>query len=721
MAQESIYSLYFSPGNRFGNWTILKEIESSETRKVFLVCQDRMEQGGCAVLKIFTKGHISLPLFENFLKKEYEILSCLSDHINIARLLPQEKYSTCFEETELYYLLMEYCPGGNLEEFFLENPQERQEKAADIFLCLDQIAQGLEYAHSREIIHGNLLEKNMLLMRPSALKISDFGLSAMTKGRLWAKERPIQYSAPELFQNGTLTAKSDIWSLGITLYRLLFGAFPFQAEQEKEYLSQCEKGTIEWPSSVSSQSLEGILIYFLRQMLSFEPKKRPTAKELSQSIKRCQHLVSPIARGDFAKRFLLQVEKKDQRLQTKLSEKLVLPTMNIEIPKGENAVKKSTKSKIFKIAAICLTFMLLSSTFYFFPIKEFFPGLMQILEKIGESQKSIEKASLNIFPEIAEICLRFQVVLESKAGEKFSWKNIEENKGKIELYYQHEKSPAKTIEASEEKLLEGNFSWEIPLEIENGMISFWASIKQEEFPPVISSEITILLKSQEDRQSYAKAIQEEELYAHDLAEYEKITQAFAKYLQDFPHGLFSKQAQETLSLYHDKAATYSYQELMDSIRKSPEDLKEILGNCLVFSRKYPNFSRIGKIQSIAEYCENMLKENTYEITLTKASIPNKFLNADCYVKVYAKQKLVWQSSVKKDNNDPQWNEKFTLKWKAGDEIQVELWDKNIEMIKDKLYFSITAKNMLAIYCFEKRMEKAKHWMEFTCSLPERPY
>lgn len=439
MTEESISNLYFSPGDRFENWIILREIESTNSRKVFLVSQDVVESRGCAILKIFPRRQISLPLFENFLKKEYEILSRLSDHINIARLLPQQSYSTCLKEKEIFYLIMEYCPGGNLEEFFRSHFQDQKGKS-DIFLCFEQIVQGLEYAHERGIIHGNLMEKNILLMRPCTLKISDFGLSEIIREEKEDEIQPIplQYKAPEFFHSHLVTPKSDVWSLGIMLYRFVFGKLPFEAQKEKDYLKECEKGTIDWPSSLSPQSLEGILVYFMKQMLCIEPKKRPTAKELSQSIKRCQYLVSPEERQAFARKAMAQIEKHDYRPQGQPLEKIVLPASGSQTNKEKHTLESTKKKKNSRLYAILSLFIAIiafvSLSIYSPTVKEYFLSVWEKIQIKKQEEKQLSKSILNFFPEIPEIRLRFQIVLESSQSTRFSWKDWESRKGKLELY-----------------------------------------------------------------------------------------------------------------------------------------------------------------------------------------------------------------------------------------------------------------------------------------------
>ena len=101
---------------------VLDELGSGNIGKVFLAIKGcPPENGSYAALKVWV-DIISPVSFQNYLKQEYKILLALSDHVNIVKLLPQDRYSVLKGSKEIYYLVLEYCPGGNLEQFRRQYP-----------------------------------------------------------------------------------------------------------------------------------------------------------------------------------------------------------------------------------------------------------------------------------------------------------------------------------------------------------------------------------------------------------------------------------------------------------------------------------------------------------------------------------------------------------------------------------------------------------------------
>lgn len=133
------------------------------------------------------------------------------------------------------YLILEYCPGGNLAEFI------RRKGSLTEFMVqhfAQQLVQGLEVLHSENIVHSDLKPANILLSIPPVgscrnvkLKIADFGFSQRlqnnekyTKG---IKGSPL-YMAPEVLRLQPYSSQADLYSLGVILYECLFGSAPYK-------------------------------------------------------------------------------------------------------------------------------------------------------------------------------------------------------------------------------------------------------------------------------------------------------------------------------------------------------------------------------------------------------------------------------------------------------------------------------------------------------------
>jgi serine/threonine protein kinase len=126
------------------------------------------------------------------------------------------------------YIVMEYCSDGTLLKKIEEHISEKN--AQKIF---SQIVAGLENIHALDIIHSDLKPENILFRNKSieSLTMIDFGLSQKCKCGIVDDKRiggTANYIAPEIYNKEGLTKKSDIWSMGVILYEMLFHITPFE-------------------------------------------------------------------------------------------------------------------------------------------------------------------------------------------------------------------------------------------------------------------------------------------------------------------------------------------------------------------------------------------------------------------------------------------------------------------------------------------------------------
>ena len=134
------------------------------------------------------------------------------------------------------FIAMEYVDGENLRIKLQKGPLEVEE-VLDIAI---QVAQGLDEAHKKNIIHRDIKSANIMVTEKGQAKVMDFGLAKVKGGTLLTREGTtlgtVAYMSPEQARGEKVDHRSDIWSLGVVLYEMLSGKLPFKGDREASIL-----------------------------------------------------------------------------------------------------------------------------------------------------------------------------------------------------------------------------------------------------------------------------------------------------------------------------------------------------------------------------------------------------------------------------------------------------------------------------------------------------
>ncbi|CAD8125723.1 unnamed protein product [Paramecium sonneborni] len=195
------------------------------------------------------------------------------DHPNIVKLYE------IFSDTYSYYLVSEYCEGGELFEKIKLVSILTEKQIANF---MKQILSAVSYCHQKGIVHRDLKPENILFDQKhdqASIKIIDFGASAKLQNfeKLQKRIGTPFYVAPEVL-DANYDEKCDIWSLGVILYILLSGYPPFMGLNEQEVLVKVKKGEYVFdPNDWGKVSNTGKDL--IRRMLMYNPVIRISAAE----------------------------------------------------------------------------------------------------------------------------------------------------------------------------------------------------------------------------------------------------------------------------------------------------------------------------------------------------------------------------------------------------------------------------------------------------------
>ena len=133
------------------------------------------------------------------------------------------------EEDGIYYIVMEQVEGITLKKYIERKARLSVKEAVSIAI---QVSMGLEAAHNNHIIHRDIKPQNILISKEGKVKVTDFGIAkAATSNTITSNVMgSVHYTSPEQARGGYSDEKSDIYSLGITLFEMLTGRVPFNGE-----------------------------------------------------------------------------------------------------------------------------------------------------------------------------------------------------------------------------------------------------------------------------------------------------------------------------------------------------------------------------------------------------------------------------------------------------------------------------------------------------------
>lgn len=277
--------------SKYKKYEVIKQIGRGTFGNVYLCNSD----GKKVVLKeiqikdsaIFNGGKC----WKTEVEKEY----CIQNKFESENIV---KVYESFDKSDRLFIAMEYCNNGNLNEFLRDNINL---DIISIFNFFEQLVNGLNEIHSKCILHRDIKTLNIFIKDKKTVKIGDFGSSKILNEKLFTNTiigTPF-YLCPEICDESYYTYKSDIWCLGIVLYEMLTGTYPFKANNLEALKIKIKKEEVildtknircfkEVNSEINSDNFKIKILEFLKsltfKLLYKNPDKRPTIQELKDKV-----------------------------------------------------------------------------------------------------------------------------------------------------------------------------------------------------------------------------------------------------------------------------------------------------------------------------------------------------------------------------------------------------------------------------------------------------
>jgi len=201
------------------------------------------------------------------------------NHHNIAHIYAIE------EADDEMFIVMELIDGKELKDRIKTGPIPNEE----VINIANQIAEGLDVAHKKSIVHRDIKSSNIMITEDGKVKIMDFGLAKIKGGsevtKLGSTVGTAAYMSPEQARGESVDYRTDIWSFGVVLYEMLTGQLPFNGEYEQaviySILNEEPKSVVELRGDSPSQ-----LTHIVEKTLQKNPVNRyQTTKDLIEELK----------------------------------------------------------------------------------------------------------------------------------------------------------------------------------------------------------------------------------------------------------------------------------------------------------------------------------------------------------------------------------------------------------------------------------------------------
>jgi len=223
-------------GDKVGDYEIIGVLGAGGMGRVYKVrntISDRID-----AMKVLLPDLANEPELADRFLREIKVLASLN-HPNIAGL------HTAFRLENQLLMIMEFVDGTTLEDKLKEGPLPLND-AVDY---VSQVLSALGYAHSRGVIHRDIKPANMMLTPENVIKLMDFGIAKSKADRKLTMTGTtlgsLFYMSPEQVQGTDLDARSDLYSVGVSLYEMVTGSRPFKGSSDYELMvAQLQKAPL---------------------------------------------------------------------------------------------------------------------------------------------------------------------------------------------------------------------------------------------------------------------------------------------------------------------------------------------------------------------------------------------------------------------------------------------------------------------------------------------
>ncbi len=249
---------------------------------------------------------VALKFLPEEASRNQRLLERFHGEVRVARLVSHPNVCRVYDIGEVEgmpFISMEYVDGEDLASLLLRIGRLPGDKAVE---TARKLCAGLAAAHDRGVIHRDLKPQNIMMNRRGEVIIMDFGLAAIADQLSGAEVRngTPAYMAPEQLKGAGVTARSDLYALGLVLYEIFTGKRPFDAKNVQQLIDMQESAHLSSVPGIPSMTsvavdIDPLVEKVIRRCLDPDPMKRPaTALAVMAALPGGDPLAAALAAGE---------------------------------------------------------------------------------------------------------------------------------------------------------------------------------------------------------------------------------------------------------------------------------------------------------------------------------------------------------------------------------------------------------------------------------------
>uniref|UniRef100_A0A671SQT1 Protein kinase cGMP-dependent 3 n=1 Tax=Sinocyclocheilus anshuiensis TaxID=1608454 RepID=A0A671SQT1_9TELE len=231
------------------------------------------------------------------ISKQHVVAKKQEGHILLEKKILQEiqcdfivRLHAAFKDSRYVYMIMEFCPGGEIWTKLKEAGRFEENIAVFITAC---VVEAFAYLHNKGILYRDLKPENLMLDSKGYVKLVDFGFAKeLSRGeKTYSFCGTPEYMPPEIIQNQGHDFAADFWSLGVLICELLVGSPPFSSSDPQKIYAKILDGVLNFPSYMG-EGAKSLISKLCRSFLTIYYEDFSLILHIAHILFKCHPLMS---------------------------------------------------------------------------------------------------------------------------------------------------------------------------------------------------------------------------------------------------------------------------------------------------------------------------------------------------------------------------------------------------------------------------------------------